>query len=278
MWAVSSILALVTIGRFQDYWETPYGSFAEAEALDDWIAADDTLIGAMTLMSLGMIVAFVLLVIWTNHAHKATQDLWSGDRRWSSGWTVGGWFIPVANLIIPRAVITEIERLATSPRTAGRVGPRWNRQPTAAIGWVWWIAFAGGWILNAIGTRLGSGPESSSDAVTAGYALSALGLGSLAVGAACGALFIRRIGQALGPEHHGAGDAPLPPTADDVRPTVRFSTARWSTSQLSGITTALTARGVSFTLSEGDLVVHRDAMEVTDTVVAEFTIQDDRWI
>src|SRR4051812_8017205 len=64
------------------------------------------------------IVTFVVLVLWMYRAHKASQLLWTGQRRWRVGWTLGGWCIPLAQFVIPKLVLNEIEQIAKAPRSA----------------------------------------------------------------------------------------------------------------------------------------------------------------
>jgi hypothetical protein len=138
-------------------------------------------------------------MIWMNSAHKTTQQFWSGPRSWSSGWTVGGWFIPLANLVIPKLVLTEIEKLALAPRTAGAVGPEWRSRRSSAIGWLWWIGLIVGLIINNVGTSLGNEVDSSSGEIRTSYALSAVGCTLIAVSSVFGALYIRRVGRRVSP-------------------------------------------------------------------------------
>jgi hypothetical protein len=199
MWAmaalgvITAISAIATIGTFNTYWDTSPGSRAERTALDDWTAVEDTFIAFGAFLFLAGIVVIILLMIWMNSAHKTTQQFWSGPRSWSSGWTVGGWFIPLANLIIPKLVLTEIEKLALAPRTAGAVGADWRSRRSSAIGWLWWIGLVVGLVVNNVGTSLGNEVDSSAGEIRASYALSAVGCALVAIASVFGALYVRRI-------------------------------------------------------------------------------------
>ena len=201
MWAmavlgvITAIAAVASIGSFSTYWDTSPGSRAERLALDDWTAVEDTFIAFGAFLFLAGIVVVILLMIWMNSAHKTTQQFWSGPRSWSSGWTVGGWFIPLANLIIPKLVLTEIEKLALAPRTAGAVGADWRSRRSSAIGWLWWIGLIVGLIVNNVGTSLGNSVDSSAGEIRTSYALSAGGCTLIAVSSVFGALYVRRIGR-----------------------------------------------------------------------------------
>lgn len=197
--ALSSLLAIGTLVAFNSWWDTPVGSREEARALDDWVQVEDAFEGVAGVMFLAGLVALILMMIWMNISHKVTQQLWPGQRSWTSGWTVGAWFIPVANLVIPKLVMNEIERIATAPRSHGAVGEQWRSVATSATGWLWWLGMIIGSIVNAVGSGLGSELDSSAGEVRAGYVFNALGLSLVAAGAVFGALYVRRIGRRLSP-------------------------------------------------------------------------------
>lgn len=85
---------------------------------------------------------FVLLVVWTFQAHRASRLLWPCDRRWGAKWAVGGWFVPVAWFVIPPKVLSEIRRIAMAERKDGRVDGSWTEVGTSRVLVAWWLAFA----------------------------------------------------------------------------------------------------------------------------------------
>lgn len=203
LWAVGglSIVAvlssLVGFVTFNQYWSARAGSIDEARAADNLEAADNTINAVVGLTSIGALVIFILIVIWTHQAHKATQALSPGERSWSSGWTVGAWFIPLANAIIPKIILNEIERIALAPRTAGVVHTGWQTRPTMWIGWVWWVLFVIGAFVGSIGNSLYNDLGGSAGSWRVGYWLVAVGYAAVAASSCLGALYIRRISQAL---------------------------------------------------------------------------------
>lgn len=190
---LTALLAIGNLIAFNQWWDSPIGSAEEADALDELSTLEDGLAGLGGIMTLVELVVFVLMLIWANQAHKATQGIWPGPRKWSSGWTIGGWFIPFANLVIPKLVLNEIERIAFSPRSNGYVGEGWRRRSTMIQGWIWWLGIIVGYILNAIGNLLVGGGEARAGEVRAGRVFNAVGLTLVAIGAGYGALYVRRI-------------------------------------------------------------------------------------
>jgi hypothetical protein len=103
-----------------------------------------------TLFSLlALVVAAVLVMIWLFRFSKALDARGASGRTWSSGWTIGGWFIPLANLVIPRLVVGEMERIANVPYTNEFVGESWKKYRRSSVGDLWWLMC--GYIMMAIG-------------------------------------------------------------------------------------------------------------------------------
>lgn len=199
--AIGAILAIASLISFNAWWETPINSRAENRAYDVWIAIDDSLAVFGGLALLAGLVVWILLMIWMNQAHKTTQQLWSGRRQWSSGWTVGGWFIPVANAVIPKLVLGEIERIALAPRSNGIVSDASRKATsTSLIGKLWWITLVVGAVVTGVANSLGSEPEWSADEFRVGYGLNAVGFTLVAVSGVLGALYVRRISARLSPD------------------------------------------------------------------------------
>jgi hypothetical protein len=130
---------------FDDF-EAGNASFVE------WADAHDALDVGVGLLGFTMLVLAILMVIWSFKAHQTTDRLNPQHRSWGSGWSIGAWFIPFANFILPKLVLTETERIAMAPRSGGQVDPGWRQQPSSALGWVWWITFVIGGIAFSVGT------------------------------------------------------------------------------------------------------------------------------
>lgn len=133
---LSSVTALA---RFNEYVSAGIGR--DYLALEKWLSADESWGALNLLVSLVSLVTGVLFIIWMFKAHVVTRAHRPVQRSWSTGWTIGAWFIPFANWILPRVVLTEIERLATDIHVRDP-HQDWRRHRTAPSGWVWWISLA----------------------------------------------------------------------------------------------------------------------------------------
>jgi hypothetical protein len=195
--AIATIIGLVGLAALNRYWDARPGSADERQASDDLVAADDALDGILGFSFIVALVIFVLIIIWGNQAHKVTQRLWPGPRTWSAGWTIGGWFIPFANLVIPRLVFSEIEKIGRAPRSGGYVTPGWRQQSTSVVGWIWWVTFVIGYVASTPGFSMFDDPAGDIDSWRAGYVLVAAGEAVLVVAGITGALYVRRLTRAL---------------------------------------------------------------------------------
>jgi hypothetical protein len=65
---------------------------------------------------------------------------------------IGGWFIPGANLIIPKMAFGELEKIAKVPYGGVPIGDRWKRHTRSQIGDLWWFMWASGSVIGWITT------------------------------------------------------------------------------------------------------------------------------
>lgn len=133
--AVSVVLELNYANAIDDLFNGN-GGFEDALGAEDARGA----VGAVFLG--GIIITAILWVLWVQRSRTNAIALGAGGQRYSDGLAVGGWFIPLANIVIGRTVINDLWR-ATDPTipsgywVAGR--------PVAGIvnGWfaLWMIAW-----------------------------------------------------------------------------------------------------------------------------------------
>lgn len=90
--------------------------------------------------ALALLVAGVLTIIWTYRVRKNLDAFPGVDPGMAAGWSIGGWLIPIANLVIPYRVVGSIARSSL------------NRADTPGVVTVWWSA----WVAFAVGDRIAS--------------------------------------------------------------------------------------------------------------------------
>lgn len=113
-------------------------STSEIESTDGLTSA------AGLLQALLYLATAVVWIIWLYKARKNVDD-WDADgQRLGAGWAIGGWFVPLGNLVLP-AIVTKDVGVGTS-YDAGQVWQR-SRYPLAVI---WGIAFAAMNVMSSI--------------------------------------------------------------------------------------------------------------------------------
>jgi len=94
------------------------------------------------------LVTGVLTLVWLWRARRNLVTLGLAHRaRWAQRWTVGGWFLPFANVVLPFLVLNDVERVSRAGATPGSPDVRADRDtsrpsphPLPALWFVTWIA------------------------------------------------------------------------------------------------------------------------------------------
>jgi hypothetical protein len=76
----------------------------------DLVSADNLAMGAVWLTVLALGAAATVFLTWLWRARVNAERLCRAEHRWSRGWTVGAWFVPVVNLWFPRQVVDDVWR------------------------------------------------------------------------------------------------------------------------------------------------------------------------
>jgi Domain of unknown function (DUF4328) len=106
--------------------------------------ADDFASGAAAFYGLVQIVIVVLFIVWQFRAAKNNEALDRQRARFGPGWSIGAWFIPLANLVIPVMIMQDLWRGATA--TVPRGDPEWRRARGSWLIGVWWAV----WLLSLL--------------------------------------------------------------------------------------------------------------------------------
>lgn len=199
--AAQSILIAMSAWNARDAFLAFDRGLGSLTAFQQWASADD-LFALMTFLSVPARLAIgVLVIVWSWKAHKATAGLGAGPRRWAAGWAIGGWFIPFANLVIPKLVLSETERIATTPRAGRRIAVDWHGRKVSALGTAWWVLF----VISALLVSWSGTLNSERDVVVGGstwslhYLLYTVSAVLAAASCACGALYVKDLSRALSP-------------------------------------------------------------------------------
>lgn len=186
--ALTAIFAIQAISAASEWWND------DVSAINDWITAEDAYTTLNGLFSLVSIAVFVLLIIWTYRIHGVSSRLWPHHRQWSRGWTIGGWFIPLANFIIVPLLLQEIWRILRSPHGDTAARGDWRSTPADGLITGWWILYAVGVVLTN-GFSIANSDDDLTDIgdYTTPMWIGVVGQVLVVAGVVCAVLFIRRV-------------------------------------------------------------------------------------
>ena len=80
----------------------------------------------------GLVAGPVAVAIWMHRAYRNLPALGARAPQWSPGWAAAGWFVPLANLVMPYRVACEL--------WDGAAAPWWRRLPLLETWWATWLA------------------------------------------------------------------------------------------------------------------------------------------
>jgi len=187
---LASLFALISIPAYTNYLDAPY-TYDQSE-YDAWNSVTSSFGAFYGLLILIKIPIFILMIIWSYKTHKAAGRLQPGSRKWSKGWSIGGWFIPFANLLIPKLVLSETEKIATAPRANGQLTINWRPTKGSPLGWWWWSLY--------IGSGLVAQTAGAIDDLRTGYGIVSFSLLCGAAACVLGVFYVQRISKPLSPQ------------------------------------------------------------------------------
>lgn len=121
----------------------------------------------MGLAVIVLLVAGVVFLFWLYRARVNAEMLAGQPQRLGRGWTIGAWFVPLGNVVLPPLVVADTWR-ASSRRSSGLVA-------------AWWTAVLSAWALDVYGIVTGAYPKAAVVAFTIEAAITLIAAGLLMV-------------------------------------------------------------------------------------------------
>jgi hypothetical protein len=106
------------------------------------------------------IVTGIVFLTWIYRANSNARALGAKDMRFTPGWAVGWYFVPIMSLWKPFQAMREIWQASAQP------GNWQSVQPPPLLGW-WWTLYLGAQILAQIGFQLSKSIDSVASAMRA---------------------------------------------------------------------------------------------------------------
>jgi hypothetical protein len=113
--------------------------------------ADDAVDLAAGLTLVLALATAVVLIIWQWRCAKNAELLGRDHPRFGPGWSIGAWFIPLANFVIPVLIFQDLWRASSPDARPGE----WRKERGSGLIGLWWALF----VVSALTTRLIDGDE-----------------------------------------------------------------------------------------------------------------------
>jgi len=94
--------------------------------------ADDEVQNASAVYLLLLVVAGVLFIAWLYHLTKVIEQHSPNSLRHRAGWAIGGWFVPILNLVRPKQMVDDVWSGSSSD---------WSSKGPAFYVHLWWAVF-----------------------------------------------------------------------------------------------------------------------------------------
>ncbi|MGH2819592.1 MAG: DUF4328 domain-containing protein [Actinomycetota bacterium] len=178
LWPMVVLLALMALSDVMQYLTTAgleaglaSGSISNGTAL----AAGASFLGAALLAILfgvGTLVGGILFIVWMHRTHSNLPALGARGLRFTPGWAIGGWFVPILNLWRPKQIADEIYA-ASNPHAPAEMGVSW-RQNGPRVVVLWWATWLTGGLLGQVASSMMGADPSGFGAYRTGLLLDAV--------------------------------------------------------------------------------------------------------
>jgi len=144
--------------------------------------------------ALWLVVAGGLFIAWLYRARLNLEAAGVTGFRWARGWAIGGWLVPLAGLVIPYLVVSEVATGSDPRRQWWQRADQPERRSVLVVGW--WAAWVSSSVVAWLAVRFDSSTADTAQQMLAGRTvsllLSGLGLGTTCLAALLAALVVLR--------------------------------------------------------------------------------------
>jgi hypothetical protein len=144
---MAGVVAASTLWQF-DLWRR-IGAGLEVSVEEAELS--DGLSAVVGLLDVGVLFASgITFLMWFHRVRANLLALGVSDARWSPGWAVGWWFVPVMSLFRPYQVAAEIWQASDPAATQAD----WRQRPVGSLlGW-WWALFVAAIVVEQVSFRM----------------------------------------------------------------------------------------------------------------------------
>jgi len=102
------------------------------------------------LLQAGVYVATAIpFLVWFHRAYANLPALGMAPLEVGAGWAIGGWFVPLLNLVRPKEIMNDIWR-GSDPNRASRLDGFWRVGPVSGLVHLWWTLVLLSWLVDRI--------------------------------------------------------------------------------------------------------------------------------
>ena len=125
--AINAIILFTNLLEFEFLFQRNHSSVANTEAWSNVF---------LTIFFIISIVSGVMILIWIYWANYNARQIGATEMVFTPGWSIGWYFIPIANLWKPYQAMKEIWKASSNPQS-------WLSQPTPELLPWWWLLWIG---------------------------------------------------------------------------------------------------------------------------------------
>jgi hypothetical protein len=146
--AVAAIVEVLAAAGEINYALTLDGILAGTESVSDFRDARDQ-VRAFELASLLVLaLAAITFVAWFFLAYRNLDRVGTAGMRARPGWAIGGWLIPLVDMVLPKWLANDIWR--GSEPGIDRSDPAWRKRSVAPLVHAWWLLWLTGIITGVV--------------------------------------------------------------------------------------------------------------------------------
>lgn len=136
---VANAVSVVLLGAQRSLLDRGAGQIA----LSDWQRSEARVAAAALVELAVFIVAVVLFLRWLHLCYRNLRELGTDDLRFTPGWAVGYWFVPILNVVRPKQILDELWRATDLDADDG--AGRWKAlRSSSLITWYWGLVIVAG--------------------------------------------------------------------------------------------------------------------------------------
>jgi hypothetical protein len=194
--AASILIVVVTLTTWATVWSDWYSYQTLRRYADDpdQLAEADLISGSLGIVSaLALFAAAAVFIIWLWRVRWNAEMFCRGQHRFTRGWVLGCWLVPVVNLWYPKQVVDDIVA-ASDPRTDPQTESL-REIPGTPLVWGWWLTWVVGLVTGNVVQRGVLGSATQVGDLRTNVVLSGISALATSAAAVLAVVLIERIGE-----------------------------------------------------------------------------------